>query len=89
MDYYDAAQRWGDGDLAAACERIQAEVHLASFSSDWLYTPSATREFAEAMCRAGKPVTYLDVESPYGHDAFLVEVDKVGRILRGVLGETP
>lgn len=85
LDYYDAAQRWGGGDLAAACERIQAETIVASFSSDWLYTPEGCMQLVEAMCRNGKAVTYADIPSDYGHDAFLVETERVGRLLAGAL----
>lgn len=81
MDYYDAAAQWGAGDLVKACQRIRARVMVVSFSSDWLYTPAQCREFAQALCRAGKPATYIDVPSQYGHDAFLVEDDVVGRLL--------
>lgn len=86
MDYYDAARVWGGGNLAAAAERIRSRMLVASFSSDWLYTPEDCREFARALCRAGKPVTYVDVPSPYGHDAFLVETERVGRLLTSFLG---
>ncbi len=85
MDYYDAAARWGGGDLAAACARIRAEVLTVSFSSDWLYPPEECREFALAVMRNRIPVTYLNVRSDYGHDAFLVEAPTVERILRGFL----
>ncbi len=85
MDYYDAAARWGDGDLVRACSRIRSRVMVVSFSSDWLYTPTQCREFAQALCRAGKPATYIDVPSRYGHDAFLVEDAAVGRLLHDFL----
>jgi homoserine O-acetyltransferase len=82
MDYYDAAERWGGGDLVEACRRIQSKVMVVSFSSDWLYPPDQCREFVLAMLRGGKPVTYVDVPSHYGHDAFLVETEPVGHLLR-------
>ena len=85
MDYYDAAGQWGGGDLVEACRRIRSRVTVVSFSSDWLYPPAQCREFALAMCRAGKTITYIDVPSRYGHDAFLVETDPVGRLLRSSL----
>ena len=85
MDYYDAAARWGAGDLTEAVSRIRAQTLLASFSTDWLYPPAQCRELALAMARAGKPVTYVDVPSRYGHDAFLVEEAAVGRMLTGFL----
>jgi homoserine O-acetyltransferase len=85
MDYYDAAAQWGGGDLVEACKRIRSRLMVVSFSSDWLYPPAHCREFALAMCRAGKSVTYVDVPSRYGHDAFLVETKPVGHLLRHFL----
>ncbi len=85
MDYYDAAERWGGGDLSAACSRLASEMLVASFSSDWLYTPEGCRELVHAISRNGKSVTYADIPSQYGHDAFLVETGRVGRLLSGVL----
>ncbi|MDR1920121.1 MAG: homoserine O-acetyltransferase [Candidatus Adiutrix sp.] len=85
MDYYDAAASWGDGDLAKAAGLIQARTMVVSFSSDWLFPPELCRELASAMCRAGRPVTYVDIPSRYGHDAFLVEAETVGRLIAGFL----
>ncbi|MDR3078235.1 MAG: homoserine O-acetyltransferase [Planctomycetota bacterium] len=85
MDYYDAAERWGGGDLVAACDRLRSEILVSSFSSDWLYTPDGCRQLVHAVCRSGRPVTYADIPSQYGHDAFLVETDRVGKLLRGAL----
>jgi homoserine O-acetyltransferase len=89
MDYYDAAAKWGRGDLVAACQRIRSQVMVVSFSSDWLYTPAQCREFALALCRAHKPVTYVNVPSRFGHDAFLVENQTVGHLLQNFLKTTP
>jgi homoserine O-acetyltransferase len=85
MDYYDAATRWGGGDLTEAVRRIKPETLVASFSSDWLYTPDGCQQLVHAICRTGKPVTYIDIPSQYGHDAFLVETERVGALLRGAL----
>jgi len=89
MDYYDAGERWGGGDLKAACSRITSEVMVMSFSSDWLYTPAGCREFAYAIAANGRPVTYVDVPSAYGHDAFLVEHEQVSRLLAAFLRGGP
>jgi homoserine O-acetyltransferase len=85
MDRYDAAALWGGGDLVAACERLRSEVLVASFSSDWLYTPDGCQQLVHAICRSGRSVTYADIPSQYGHDAFLVETDRVGKLLSGAL----
>lgn len=85
MDYYDAAQAWGGGDLGRACERLHSELMVISFSSDWLYPPQECREFVNEFITTRKPVTYVEVESDSGHDAFLVDTKPVGRILRAYL----
>ena len=84
MDYYDAAV-WGEGDMVKAASRILARTLVVSFSSDWLFPPELCRELVAAMCRSGRPVTYVDVPSRYGHDAFLVETETVSRLLDSFL----
>jgi homoserine O-acetyltransferase len=85
MDYYDASYQWARGDLVEACKRIKSQVMVVSFSSDWLYPPAHCKEFAIAICRNNKPVTYVNVPSQYGHDAFLVETECVGKLMSGFL----
>ena len=85
MDYYDAAAAWGGGSLTEACRRICAKMLVVSFDSDWLYPPDVCKELALALTQANRPVTYANVPSHYGHDSFLVETEKVGRLLRGFL----
>lgn len=81
MDHYDAS-RWGDGDLVEACGRIASDILVVSFNTDWLYPPRACRNFSRAITLRGKSVTYADLSSPYGHDAFLVEKDSLTRLLK-------
>lgn len=85
MNHYDAASRWGGGDLVEACRRIKSRLLVCSFSSDWLYTPEQCRELALAVCRAGLPANYVNVPSNYGHDSFLVETEAVGQLLTSFL----
>ncbi len=75
MDYFDASA-YGGGELAAAFASIEAEMLLISYSSDWLYPPEATRAVAKAIIAGGRPVSYIEIPSAYGHDAFLLETDK-------------
>lgn len=76
MDYYDASTP-GNGNLASACAGIKTNMLLISFSSDWLYPPEDTREVARAMLANNKPVSYINIPSDYGHDAFLLETDEI------------
>ncbi|HZJ57877.1 MAG TPA: homoserine O-acetyltransferase [Clostridia bacterium] len=87
MDYYDAADR-GGGDLDKACKTAKARFLLISFSSDWLYTPEQMKELTFALYRTKKDVSYVEIPSTYGHDAFLLEVDRItpliSKFLKGV-----
>jgi homoserine O-acetyltransferase len=85
MDYYDAADKWGQGDLAVTAARIRAKTIVVSFTSDWLFPPELCRELVSAMCLARRPVTYVNIPSRYGHDAFLVETDTVRRLITSFL----
>jgi homoserine O-acetyltransferase len=85
MNHYDAAARWGGGDLVETCRRVKSRMLICSFSSDWLYTPQQSCELAFAMCRTGKAVSYAEIQSNYGHDSFLVETEPVSRLLHSFL----
>lgn len=85
MDYYDAAATWGGGSLVEACRRVKARALVVSFDSDWLYTPGDCKYLALSLAKTGARVTYANVPSRFGHDSFLVETQKVGRLLRSFL----
>jgi homoserine O-acetyltransferase len=88
MDYYDAADKWGGGDMAVMAERLKARIMVVSFSSDWLFPPELCRELVSGLCLARRPVTYVNVPSRYGHDAFLVETETVKRLITCYLKNT-
>ncbi|MEW6516483.1 MAG: homoserine O-acetyltransferase [candidate division FCPU426 bacterium] len=73
MDYFDVAQDWGEGSLARACARVQAKTLVVSFTSDWLYPSQQSKDLVKALRQNNKDVSYLEVQSSAGHDAFLLE----------------
>ncbi|WP_462380764.1 homoserine O-succinyltransferase MetX [Pseudomonas sp. Marseille-QA0892] len=79
LDYFDPAQAHG-GDLAATLANVQARFCLMSFTTDWRFSPARSREIVEALIAARKHVSYLEVDAPQGHDAFLMPIP---RYLRG------
>ena len=83
MDYFDlGATR---GGLNEAMRRITARSLVISFRSDWLFTPGQSRELVDALSHTGHTVSYVNIDSPYGHDAFLLEPIALGRAVRGFL----
>ncbi|MCX7803670.1 MAG: homoserine O-acetyltransferase [Planctomycetota bacterium] len=83
MDYYDMGAR--SGGLEAALARTKCKFLVLSFSSDWLYPPYQMREIVDALMNLDKDVTYCNIRSDYGHDAFLLEVDTMSKIIRSFL----
>ncbi|PCH85280.1 MAG: homoserine O-acetyltransferase [Piscirickettsiaceae bacterium] len=73
LDYFDPAVDKG-GDLAAVLKVTQAKFFLASFTTDWRFSPERSREMVKALTIAGRDVSYLEFESNHGHDAFLVPI---------------
>ena len=75
LDYYDPA-RAHNGDLAKTLEPVQARCLVVSFSTDWRFPPSRSRELANALITARKDVSYLEIEAAQGHDAFLLPIPR-------------
>lgn len=75
----------GYDTLYNAILRIKAKIHLISFKSDYLFFPSEMEHIHKMMQRNSQESTYLEVDSDYGHDAFLVEIDKFEHRIREIL----
>jgi homoserine O-acetyltransferase len=73
LDYFDPAAKFGDS-LAKAVARTQAKFFVASFSSDWRFSPARSREIVRALLDANLDVSYVELESELGHDSFLLEI---------------
>ncbi|MBB3233092.1 homoserine O-succinyltransferase MetX [Halomonas stenophila] len=71
LDYFDPAAAHG-GDLAAALAPADCPFLVVSFSTDWRFPPWRSKELVNALVRAGKSVSYANIDSPHGHDAFLL-----------------
>jgi homoserine O-acetyltransferase len=85
MDTFDLTQR---GSLTSLFEGMRARFLLISFTSDWLYPPYQSLEIARALRQRNCDVTYCNLDSHYGHDAFLVEVDQQTEVVAGFLAST-
>lgn len=83
MDYFDLTAKYGS--LTDAFKNSQAKFLVISFSSDWLFPSFQSKEIVRALMNVDKDVTYCDLESPYGHDAFLLEEKQQTKMIRGFL----
>jgi homoserine O-acetyltransferase/O-succinyltransferase len=84
MDYFDLAEPH-DGVLAKAFARSQTRFCLVSFDSDWLYPTSESRRIVHALNAAGAAASFVELSSPFGHDAFLLDPPELNRIVAGFL----
>lgn len=84
MDYFDLSN--GHGDLSAAFAESNHITYLViSFTTDWLYPPYHSKELVSALTAVGADVSYCNVQSSWGHDAFLLEVDTMTHLISNFL----
>jgi homoserine O-acetyltransferase/O-succinyltransferase len=84
MDLYDVGR---DGGEERWLSGIEAPVLLLGIRSDWLFPPDEIRDLAARLTNLGKTVSYAELDSPHGHDAFLKEWDQLTPIVGGFLNE--
>ena len=90
LDYFDPASEY-DNDLAKAFKQVQAKFLVISFTGDWRFSPSRSREIMKALTDAKRQMSYAEIESSEGHDAFLLPnnyyMDVLHAYMRGVAKE--
>ena len=88
MDYFDLS---GD-KLMPKKKKIETRFLVIAFKSDWLYPAYQSQEIVKLLKSRNINTTYCEIDSTYGHDAFLVEIEKeshlIRHFLRSVAGET-
>ena len=84
LDYFDLSREYNN-DPVAAFANATCDFLVLSFSSDWRFAPERSREITDALMSAGKSVSYVEVESDKGHDAFLLPNDRYEKALAGYL----
>lgn len=85
MDYFDLAAEHG-GRLAEAFRNTQTRFCLISFTSDWLFPTEESRRIVHALNAAGASVSFVEIETDKGHDAFLLDEPEFHGAVRGFIG---
>jgi homoserine O-acetyltransferase len=83
MDLYDLGRDGGDERWL---DRLAAPLLLTGIRTDWLFPPSEIRTLAAKAAGLRKEVTYQEIDSPHGHDAFLKEWDQLAALLSPFVG---
>jgi homoserine O-acetyltransferase len=84
MDLYDVARNGGEEYWLS---KIDVPVQLVGIRSDWLFPPDAVRALGDRLVALGKDVSYTELDSPHGHDAFLKEWDQMTDAIGGFIAD--
>ncbi|MEZ0495816.1 homoserine O-acetyltransferase [Sphingomonas sp. IW22] len=84
LDYFDLAEEHG-GTLANAFRDTATRFCLVSFDTDWLYPTRESRAIVQALHAAGAAASFVELSSPFGHDAFLLDSPELNRVVDGFL----
>ena len=81
LDYFDPARGFG-GSLRAAFAQARCQFQLISFTTDWRFSPSRSREIVKALVDNRLRLSYAEINAPHGHDAFLLDDSRYHALLR-------
>ncbi len=92
LDYFDPAAD-ADHSLAAAVRNVLCKFMVISFTTDWRFSPERSREIVDALVTAEKRVSYAEIDSHNGHDAFLIPnpryMDIFSAYMKQVIADIP
>jgi len=83
MDYFDPFP--DDATAAAALAPVESDFFVCSFSSDWRFHSSRSKELVRLLLRHRKHVAYQEFASPHGHDSFLLDLPAYKATLKAFL----
>ena len=83
MDYFDIARTYGP--LKDAFAAVTARYLVISYTSDWLFPTAQSKEIVRALIANDRDVSFVDIDSPHGHDAFLIETERLTQIATAFL----
>lgn len=86
MDYFDLAEE--HGSIRQALEKSNANFLLASYTSDWLFTTAQSLQIVSELVKGKRNVSFVELESSKGHDAFLLEIEPLEQLVQPLLERT-
>jgi len=79
LDYFDLAREYNDNPVEAFSNAL-CKFMVISFTTDWRFSPERSQEIKNALVSAGKDVSYAEIDTAQGHDAFLLPIDPYLRV---------
>jgi homoserine O-acetyltransferase len=84
-DYFDLEKQHSSGSPVKAFSKAMAMFLVVSFTSDWLYPTYQSKAMVKAMKKSGLDVSFCEIEAEWGHDAFLLPIDRLTNLIKGFL----
>lgn len=84
LDYFDPAADY-QNDLTQALSHASCRFFVASFTTDWRFSPERSREIVDALVDAGKDVCYTEIDAAHGHDAFLIPIPRYMEVFQSYM----
>ena len=85
LDYFDPTHHYESGHLSEALKPATADFLVVSFTTDWRFAPERSREIVKALLDNERNVSYAEITSNHGHDAFLMEDDYYHNVVRAYM----
>lgn len=82
LDYFDLSE---EGDLTTVLKGVSAKVLIVTFTSDWLYPSYQSKQMVRAFKANDIEVSFVEIDTDYGHDSFLVEIDSQAKLVSNFL----
>ncbi len=86
LDYFDPTHHYEGGHLSEALAPATADFLVVSFTTDWRFAPERSREIVKALLDNERHVSYAEITSSHGHDAFLMEDAYYHEVVRAYMG---
>ncbi|WP_028975343.1 homoserine O-acetyltransferase MetX [Spirochaeta cellobiosiphila] len=83
LDYFDLEMV--GGSLDKTFENSHCKYLIISYSTDWLFPTYQSKELVNALMKTHKEVSFIELDSPYGHDSFLLEIERQEKIIKSYL----
>jgi homoserine O-acetyltransferase len=84
-DYFDLRRQHGNGSEVEAFSKALARFLVISFTSDWLYPTYQSKAMVKSMKKNGLDVSFCEIEAEWGHDAFLLENERLSSLIKGFI----
>lgn len=82
LDYFDLCD---EHELVDVLSTVKSEFLIVTFTSDWLYPSYQSKQITKALRANDKDVSFIEIKTNYGHDAFLVEIDQLAHLTKHFL----